>query len=494
MKLSVAFTTLAGAAALASSAAADGGYYGGALGARAAGRSGAFVARADDPTAVQVNPAGLADIGRTTIMVGNRVSYNEYTYTRAPTLDWGHPMPNGDPPPVTFDQVRNSTPWQGLEPLVAVASNLGLRDWGFALAAFAPPGASKLTFPEGGGNRYMMLSREAIFLDYTASAAWKYHDTFGVGVTAEWIAVPRLDYSLMIDGTPFTQTVNPVSSDLDMVATTKGSDLFTFNAILGAWFRPVPSLQIGVAGQVIPTRIETHSTLDITPLNSNLSGGPVELKRDGIPANDVNVILPLPLMARAGARYRGLDGARELFDIELDVEYETWSRVNQFSLETHDLHAIYQGANISLGRIGLQKHWRDTVAVKVGGDVTVIPDRLALRAGAFYESAVSDPAYANVDFPGGPMFGGSIGSSLIVGPWELALAYQLRLQAEVSVDEMNAKVYQQTPASACKGPDYNDPMFCHPQFIGKPGPVVNAGTYNAASHYLVVALLYRFRS
>ena len=42
-------------------AAADGGYYGGALGARAAGRAGAFVARADDPTAVAYNPAGLAD-------------------------------------------------------------------------------------------------------------------------------------------------------------------------------------------------------------------------------------------------------------------------------------------------------------------------------------------------------------------------------------------------------------------------------------------------
>ena len=52
MRLSVAVTTLAAAATLAGTAAADGGYYGGALGARAAGRAGAFTARADDPTAV----------------------------------------------------------------------------------------------------------------------------------------------------------------------------------------------------------------------------------------------------------------------------------------------------------------------------------------------------------------------------------------------------------------------------------------------------------
>ena len=62
----------------------------------------------------------------------------------------------------------------------------------------------------------MMVSREAIILNYAASVAWKYHDLFGFGATAEWIHVPRLDYSLMIDGTPFAGIANPVSSSLDM--------------------------------------------------------------------------------------------------------------------------------------------------------------------------------------------------------------------------------------------------------------------------------------
>ncbi len=33
---------------------------------------------------------------------------------------------------------------------------------------------------------------------------------------------------------------------------------------------------------------------------------------------------------------------------------------------------------------------------------------------------------------------------------------------------------------------------CHPQFIGQPSPVVNAGTYDATFHYLALALLLRF--
>ena len=78
--------------------------------------------------------------------------------------------------------------------------------------------------------------------------------------------------------------------------------------------------------------------------------GAVELTRDGYPANDVNITLPLPLNARVGARYRGLAGTREIFDVELDVEYETWSRVNEFTLDTHGLVADFQGANADLNR------------------------------------------------------------------------------------------------------------------------------------------------
>ena len=72
------------------------------------------------------------------------------------------------------------------------------------------------------------------------------------------------------------------------------------------------------------------------------------MTRDGTPANDVNVILPLPMSARGGARYRRLQGTREVFDVELDVEYETWSRVNQFTVETHGLMRLFLGQDIPL--------------------------------------------------------------------------------------------------------------------------------------------------
>ncbi|MCL2450569.1 MAG: outer membrane protein transport protein, partial [Polyangiaceae bacterium] len=394
---------------------ADDGYFSGTQGARAEGRGGAFVAKADDLSAVALNPAGLSKVGTTFIEVGDRLSYNAYSYTRAPVPG------SGTSPATTFARVQNQQPWQAADPIIGVGSNFGLRDFGFALAAYAPAGSSQESFPVDGGQRYMMVSRQALIVNYAASAAWKFHDVFGIGATALWVHVPRLDYSLVINGAPSTGQSSAVMSQFDMEATTSGSDPFTFEAVVGAWVRPIPSLELAVSGQVVPADIVTNSHLSIQPLGL---AGNVTLSRDNALANDVTVTLPLPLIGRAGARYRQLSGDREVFDVEADVEYETWSRVKDFALDTHGLSARFASNTVSLGQIDIAKQWRDTVAVKLGGDVAVIPGLLTLRAGAYYETAVSSAAYQNVDFPGGVQVGGTVGGSVFLGRFEVAAAYE----------------------------------------------------------------------
>jgi long-subunit fatty acid transport protein len=471
------------------SARADNGYFDGTLGARAGGRAGAFTAKADDLSAVEVNPAGLAKIDETLIQIGNRFSYNNYSYTRAPTKDYGN-LQNGVAPTVSFPTVSNQSPGQLADPIVGVASKLGLKDWGFALAAYAPPGIANEDFPQDGGQRYMMVSREALILDYSASAAWKYNDIFGLGVTLSWIHVPQLNYSLVIDGNVLTGMAHPVSSPYDMLASTTGSDAFTFNAILGAWFRPVPFLEFGISGQVIPADIVTQSQLTITPLNPALEGN-VSLTRNGQPANDVTITLPLPMVLRTGARYRQLKGKREVFDVEVDVDYETWSRVKSFLLATNGLAANFMNQTLNIGNIDIAKNWNDTVAIKLGGDYALLPDKLTLRGGVYYETAVANAAYANVDFPGGQEIGATVGASVFFGHVELAAAYEARIQPSVTISEAGARVYQQVPGSPCL-PPYTNTTTCNPNYLGQPSPAVNAGTYSAQSHILSLDFLYRF--
>ena len=467
---------------------AGGGYFNGVKGARASGRGGAFTARADDLSAVALNPAGIARLGTTTLQIGNRFSYNSVEFHRAPTLDWGHPD-NGVPPYVEFETVHNETPWQLLEPMLGVASNFGLQDWGFALAIYPPAGASKVEFPADGPQRYMMIRRELVILNYTATAAWKYQDLFGVGATLQWIHVPRLTYELIIDATGRESEVRPVWSELDMHATTTGSDPFTFNAILGAWYRPHPNWELGLAGQVIPSEIRTDSTLDIEQVGD--IQGELELRRGRERANDVTVTLPLPLTARGGVRYRYLERQRELFDVELDVVYESWSRVERFTLDSNNLVGTLAGDTVPVGVITVEKQWRDNVSVHLGGDYAAIPDLLTARGGVYYEMAVGEPAYANVDIPAAQQLGAALGGSVMFGNSELALAYEYRHQPAVTIREGDARVYQQAPASACE-PPYDDPATCHPAYLGQPAPAANAGTHRAHSHMLTIDWLYRF--
>src|SRR5690606_12059496 len=164
----------------------------------------------------------------------------------------------------------------------------------------APPGVGKMEFPEDGGGRYMMVTRESQIITYSASIAWKLKELLGLGVSLQWIAVPKLNYSLVVDGDPFGGNVYPVSSPYDLLADVSGSDLFTFNAIVGAWFRPAANWEIGVSGQIIPSQIKTQSTLDVTP---DQLDGEVFLVREGDEANDVTLTLPLPMTARFGIRY-----------------------------------------------------------------------------------------------------------------------------------------------------------------------------------------------
>jgi hypothetical protein len=191
-----------------------------------------------------------------------------------------------------------------------------------------------------------------------------------------------------------------------------------------------------------------------------------------------------------GIRYRHLRGQREIFDLELDLDYASWSRVERFTVDGDGLVANLLAQRVDVGRIDIEKRWRDTVSVRLGGDYAVLPERLTVRSGLFYESAVADRSYAHVDFVSGQQLGAALGASVFVLGVEVALAYQYRHQPPIRVSEGDARVFQEVPGSQCPAP-FTDPSRCHPQYLGQPAPAVNAGTYRAHSHGLSLDVLYR---
>ncbi len=504
------------------------GLFAGSKGARVAGRGGAYGAKADDLAAVEYNPAGLTRLGTTTLQLSNRFSYNMVSYQRSPAtfdaaLDTTGITPDLYAERVHFDEVRNQKPWQALDPLLGVGSNFGTDDFAAALVAYAPPGAARMAFPVGdatapmgqtdtctanpsaeicsydyrstGGQRYMMVEREAEILIYALSAAYKYKEVFGVGATAQWIHVPRLNYSLVVAPILFGNGGDPVRAGLDMLTEIEASAPFTFNAILGAWVRPAPSVEIALSGQVIPSRINAKGTIDITPTNG---GTQLETYRqqgntlEQQPGDDVELSIPLPMWARLALRYFKEDAGELDYDIELDVTYHTWSRVKAFNLKSDGLIAALPQDSLEIGDVDVQKSWKNGLTVQLGGDYSLLPNKLTLRAGAGFETAIADPAYAQVDFPTGHHISGALGGSVFFGGAEIALAYTYRKQLTVQND--SGKIYQVTPGTKCTPPYQNDPNALAPvcPVPGQPSPTVNNGRYNAQNHFLNLDVLYRF--
>ncbi|MFA6033408.1 MAG: outer membrane protein transport protein, partial [Myxococcota bacterium] len=176
-----------------------GGFYVGDQGAFATGRAGAFTARADDLSAIYYNPAGLASLRGTRIYLSYRLAYTDMEYIRARTLDWSDAI-HGVPRLVEFEPVTLENPVFPLGLMFAISSDFGLDNFTFAAGVFGPPAIGASNFPENGPQKYMMVSKDVILLYYTASAAWKYRDVFGIGLSLQLAHVPSMSFEMVVDG------------------------------------------------------------------------------------------------------------------------------------------------------------------------------------------------------------------------------------------------------------------------------------------------------
>ena len=128
--------------------------------------------------------------------------------------------------------------------------------------------------------------------------------------------------------------------------------------------------------------------------------------------------------------------SQDVFDVSLDF---TWA--NNSSVDNLELR--FRGPT-SAGGIGgdpitingvcatcfvppngdVPHKWKDVFGARLGGDVVILPNRLALRAGGWVETRLQDDAYLNLDFPGGMKGGVAGGATLRLGPVDISAAYQ----------------------------------------------------------------------
>ncbi|MBM4371866.1 MAG: outer membrane protein transport protein [Deltaproteobacteria bacterium] len=461
-----------------------GGFEVGDQGAWAAGRGGAFLVKASDLSALDYNPAGLARLRGTRFYYSHRLVHQDVWYRRARTLDWSDAV-HGVPRRLAFEPIRDAKPWFPLGMMVAISSDFGLQDWAFAAGVYGPPAIGDAEYPDDGPQRYMMTDLEVMILYYTLSAAWKYQDLFGLGVSLQWVDTPRMAFEMVVDGNVAPGLVEPVESEYDMRTRIVGSDRVGATAILGAWARPHPEVEIGVAARLVPIWVDLDAKLSVDAVNLHLNEPP-SLSRDGEPYDRVRFSLQMPAKVRAGVRWVKRDGEREVADVELDLHYDVWSIMKRFTLDA-GLVVDAGGARVPLDTLHIQRNWRDTLAVKLGADWNVVPDILTLRAGFSYESPSVRRGYEYLDAFSFHRFSPSAGLTVSFWKVDLSLAYSYIYQPPVVVTEGQSRVYQQMPGSPCKAP-YTDTDVCNERYLGQPAAAANAGTWIVDYHMIQAGL------
>jgi long-chain fatty acid transport protein len=487
------------------------------IGSVALGRGAAFAARADDLTAIHYNPAGLAKTrSHFALTYSHNFSLLGADFDRSAwdfdSNGWHDFAASGIANPVS-----NGGGWYWKGAFLAVASDLGTTDFTLAFGVYGPSAVGSSSFPVDGSQRYMLVDRDVMVIYYTLAAAYRITDDLSVGLSLQWVDMPFCRFSLVVDGYNDNH-YRPFKSDQDLLAGIDVADRFNVTAIVGVWWRPHPSWEIGLSGRVIPVWIDAGGTLTLDPIGSLVAPDPkytdpsspdyVEGYRNYSllacpPGADLSQCRPgadgatlrfvLPPVVRLGGRYVHRDGDREAFDVELDLVYEAWSMLDAFDV-TLDADRVTlrlrDGSTPTrpIRSMSIPKDWSDTFSVRLGSDVAVVPGWLTLRAGASYEYGANSHGYTNLDYVPFHRVGLGAGFTFRYKGLSLSAAYAHVFQPDVTVSAADARLLQQRPSELCA----TDPTFCDPDYGGLPAPPVNAGTYSTRIDVISVGLTIDF--
>ena len=435
-------------------------------GTQALGRGAAFVAKADDPTALYYNPSGLAGQRGTTLLVDANIIAHSYEFQRAgaypddpnsPATPWG-----GKLFPVVASEAGPST-----VPFLAIASDFDTFDrltFGFAL--YSPSVVGNRTF-QGTVNgvpassRYDFVQSRSLLLNPTVGAGYRITPWLDVGLTGA-LAIGKYDQTAVLYADAeagYCPDAEYAPCDATSTLTASGT---SFQAGLGATLRPTEDLQLGL---VLKTPYTIRATGQLA------FDSPRALGKVTSNSGAAELVTSYPLEARLGGRYISRDGNFEVYDLELDVTYEGWGA------------AQGQGPELVVPSVGAFENidavvvhgYHDTFGLRFGGayNLELFEGVGSIRGGAYFDSSATDSAHTRLDADTLAKVAGTVGVGYRQGPVAFDLAY----------------------AAVASIPRVVEKGEIRPLDIAKSGPselpAVNQGAYRGFTHILSLGVTVR---
>ncbi|MCS6798111.1 MAG: outer membrane protein transport protein [Myxococcota bacterium] len=493
-------------------------------GSRALGRAGAFAARADDGLALLYNPAALAHLPGTSIGLDVHLGFLDACYARrsapsntyldglgtsasASRFDADPSDPGAWAVDARYPEVCNGGPPGPSPQLTFVQRASESFGWGAGvLAPFAVGGHSLWGEQDGttsGGrlptpSRYVLVEQNLLLLHPSVAAAYRPIPRLSIGATVRW-GIGHFRYRNLTRATGGESPAGDVLSDLSVTDPFVPSFVTSIHAI------PFDALDV-VARFQWSDRVLASGRADLVyahfgaatpggsvtgPLRATTRFEDVALEAPqpwsvGLAVRFAQRFAPRPRDPRAVRRLSGrVEDAmsNERFDVELDVQYERNSIVDDLVIRFPDAperRALavpeWDGTMVVPNtlpvppRIAIPHRWKDQLSVRLGGDFNAIPGMAAVRLGVSYETGGVRPAYANLDFWPVERIGVHAGLTARLGNLDVSLAYAHFFQQTLEVAPEEARLPQ---ISA-------DEM----------GAIVNAGSYTSNADVLSLAVRY----
>lgn len=351
------------------------------ISARGEGMGGAFVAFADDATALYFNPAGL-DLAEPQVDVGGEYVYATRSY--APADGTAKQSGTVSSPIPTVGALGRFDAEDGRPSRLTFGAGI----WNTY--------GGQLRFPKTGLPAYDYT--EDVMLEATVGAAVHVSDKLSLG------AALRVGVGLFaIDATqkPFDASLSGAGAGV--------------GATVGAMFRPVEEVSIGVAWRS-PMKVSTTGNGTVTQIDT---------PKDTTVSHTQN----WPQSVSLGVGVHASDTVK----LAAQVDWTGWSRVDEIVVNIEALGPS--------GLLRYPEYWKDAWTARAGADVQVSPE-LALRAGAYVETnAVPDRAMERQYFDS-TKFGAAVGGSYAIGQFRIDAAFDAVLPATRTVPDNSAETTQ----------------------------------------------------
>ena len=434
------------------------------------GRGGAWTARADNPLAVSLNPAGLAG-QPTAIIVNSNLTWQHQCFQRAGNYPGdkepdglggkygASQFPTGAYENQPYPQVCKLNALKNVGVVPQLAFNYAVNSkLSIAFAPlWTPSGTGKAVWPDGqvgtpgevrtadgslapAPQRFMLLTKNARIIMPTLGAGYEVMPGLRLGASFQAV-MTFFESQVSSQGSQSDPQDAKQGATPAVRSTVHWNQFFTPAFVLGALASPTPEFDIGAMFRWSADIVKKDG--DVTLFAPYYGDGkskastPVETQ-----VKIQEMRLPQPWEIRVGARYHKLragvvppaQGRRDflkhdLFDVEVDFQYAHNSSFEKLTVlfapdQCVALSELQKCASIVPSDASIQKNWNDTVAVRVGGEFVAVPDKLGVRLGGFFQTRGQDPKFLNLDFHPGRMFGFFLGATMRVATAvDVALGY-----------------------------------------------------------------------